>query len=437
MTKAPNRPWIALTIAVDLGFWTIAVVHEWIVRGPFIDLGGDWARFWGATRAFDGAGPVAGYDLPHIAAFMQPLAQYARPGIGGVRPGPAPYPPLFLELFTPFTAPPPVAGFALWTALNIGLALLVARRLARHVQPHRPWPATLALVGFFPLMLTLFAGQVTILLLACLMETVTEFERGRELRAGIWTGMVVLKPQYAVIILLVYLAKRRVAATAGFAIGSGVILAGSLAAGGIDGVAAYVRMLVTAYPAYAGSTGIDPRGMIGWRGLVATAFPSLSSGTSLLVVATLSVMTVAVLPFVWRGAWMPSGPRFARQLTATVAVTLLVAYHSQPHGATLLLVPGTLVVAYAGEARVVRWLLVGTAVGGPVIGLVSALALGNLWLVGPATCVAMLAVVAGLVVAERASPGNDADISATAALKEPPLISTRLPAIHRPRLEAG
>lgn len=286
------------------------------------------------------------------------------------------------------------------------LALVVARRLADRFQSGGSWRIALALLRFFPLMLSLFTGQMVVLLVICLMQAVSEFERDHELRAGVWMGLLILKPQYAAVFLLVLLVKRRAAALVGFTLGTAALLAGSLVVGGTAGLAAYTWMLISAYPSYAGSTGVDPRGMISWRGFTATALPFLGATSSLLLIAALSLSTLAVLPLVWRGMWDPTHPRFARQLAATVAVTLLVAYHSQTHGAALLLVLGALVVAHAGGTRAVRALLVGIAVGGPTVGLISAIAFGNLWLVGPVTSVMLAAVIIALAHDERAGPGN-------------------------------
>jgi hypothetical protein len=80
-------------------------------------------------------------------------------------------------------------------------------------------------------------------------------------------------------------------------------------------------------------------------------------------------------------------------MTATIAATLLVAYHSQPHGAGLLLVPGGLLIARKSSSPAVRFLLIGAVVAAPVIGAFSAFTLGNLSLVGPATSGVLIALL--------------------------------------------
>jgi hypothetical protein len=419
MGETSPRSRYTIVIAVNFGFWLVATLYEWIAHGLFIVLGGDWARFWAAARAYDAGGPRDGYRLSMIAAFMQPLVQYARPEAGGIRAGPAPYPPIFMELFSIFTLPDPPIGFLLWTALNAALALLVLRRLAGQFRTDSPWAQTFVMLGCFPLMIALFAGQVVVLLLACLSQAVAEFERGRELRAGVWCGLLVLKPQYAFCLVLVFLIKRRTAATTGFALGSSAILAASIAVGGTAGLIAYGEMLITSYPTYDGGTGIDPKGMIGWRGLVATGLPWLGTVPSLLLVASLSLLTLALLPLIWRGSWDPSDTRFHGQIMATVASTLLVAYHSHPHGAALLLVPGSLIVARASGPPVVRSLLVGAMIGAPVLGGISAFALGNLSLIGLATSGVLVVVLVTLAYAEIASRAWG-EVAGDAGMMTPP-----------------
>lgn len=404
-----RRNWLLPVIVLNLAFWFINALHEWFVRGLFVVVGVDWARFWGASRAFSHVSPAAAYRLPEIATFMQPLVQYYQPDVGAVRVGPAPYPPIFLKIFEIFTLPPSPIGFLLWTALNILLAVYVVYRLAKRFPAASRIQVALLMLSTFPLMMAFFVGQMVVLLLVCVMQAVEDFTNGREFRAGLWTGLLVLKPQYAFCLFFVYVIKRRASALAGSAVSAAAIVVGSLAVGGFGGVIAYVRMLFNAYPAYAGGTAIDPRGMIGWRSLVITIFPHLSTISSLLLVGVLSLLTIALLPLIWRGPWDPSSERFLRQLAATLAITLLVAYHSQPHGAALLLVPCALLLAHPNaSSATLRNLLTGAAALMPVIGIVSAFTVGNLSLVSLFISFVLIALVVVLVRMDGSFAGSRA-----------------------------
>jgi hypothetical protein len=388
-----RETWIRLVILSNIVFWAAHVIHELRVRGLFVVLGGDWASFWGATQAFERIKPAAGYRISTIAAATRPLSAFTHDGARGARVGPAPYPPVFLDVFSLFTALPPVVGYLLWTAASAVIALVVFERLADHARVRSPWTVALLLLSSFPVMMALFVGQVVSILLVCILFAVLDFQAGRELRGGFWVGLLALKPQYAPCIVLVLLLKRRWSALAGVGLGGSAVLVASLLTGGLAGVVAYGRELVTAYPSFSGSAGVDPRGQVSWRSMIAMLLPGLSAGWSLALVVALSILTILTLPFIWRGPWNPQSADFALKFMATLAVTLLVAYQSQPHGAALLLIPGVLVVCQSRARAAFRRLFTVGVAAAPWLGLVSALALGDLWLVSLANSGLLVLVI--------------------------------------------
>jgi Glycosyltransferase family 87 len=186
----------------------------------------------------------------------------------------------------------------------------------------------------------------------------TTLERGDDFRAGLWSGALYLKPQYAIFLFLVFLLKRRWHALGGLVLAGIMVWMGSLAIVGPDGMRAW-------YETLRGMSGfrdvlpmVSPQWMINWRGLFASLFPEdVSERTGQLVTAVFSVLTVAVLPLVWRGEWNPRGERFAVQMLATVIVMMLASYHNHIHSAALLLVPGLAVAAQKGQPRFLRIVL--------------------------------------------------------------------------------
>jgi hypothetical protein len=382
-----------LVILSNLVFWAVHAIHELRIRGLFVVLGGDWASFWGATQAFERIKPAAGYHISAIAAATRPLSAFSHDGVRGARVGPAPYPPIFLDVFSLFTALPPVAGYLLWTAASAVIALVVFERLAEHARVRSPWTIALLLLSSFPVMMALFVGQVVSILLVCILMAVLDYQAGREMRGGFWCGLLALKPQYAPCLVLVLLLKRRWTALGGVGLGGATVLAASLLSGGVAGVVAYGRELVTAYPSFSGSAGVDPRGQVSWRSMVAMLLPGLGAGWSLVLVAVLSILTILTLPLIWRGPWNPRSADFAPKFMATLAVTLLVAYQSQPHGAALLLIPGVFVVRQSRAREAFRQLFAAGIAAAPWLGLISALALGNLWLVSLAISGLLVSVI--------------------------------------------
>jgi hypothetical protein len=375
-----SRRWIlSAGIVINVIFWIIRVAVEWSALGMFYVVGVDWSRFWGAARAFVVAGPSSGYDLNSIAHFMQPFLLYYSDDISSValKVGPAPYPPIFLALFAPFTIPPPQIGFLLWTIANLLLAIPVARSLAAHFPADQRRSVTTLLLLFFPFVMALFVGQMVIILLFAFWKAYEALERGDDFRAGMWLGLLLIKPQYAVVLLTILLFKRRFWAIGGSAVTALMVLLSSLLVGGVDGIVAYVRMILIDYPNYSGGLAIDPQSMISWRALVLNLIPNVGKIDGLVLTALLSLVSLVMLAVIWRGAWNPRSPRFANQMLATMIVTLLVAYHSQVHGAVLLMVPGALIAAGSPSSPFIKKLILVSVFAPPFATVLSVIIQGD------------------------------------------------------------
>jgi hypothetical protein len=156
-------------------------------------------------------------------------------------------------------------------------------------------------------------------------------------------------------------------------------------------------MLLVDYPNYSGGVAIDPSQMISWRALVLNLLPHVAGDVGLALTGLLSILSLATLPLIWRGAWDPRGPRFAGQMLATIIVTLLVAYHSQLHGAVLLMVPGVIMLAQGTMPDVVRRTLPWIFFGPPFFEGLSLLLFGNRNLVPLLYLVAMAVALAAIV----------------------------------------
>ncbi len=373
------RGLIGAAIAINIVFWVVQTVVEWSKFGLFFVLGVDWSRFWGAAQAFIHAGPRYGYDLSSIAQYMLPLSSFYTASIGEValKVGPTPYPPIFLAIFAPFTLPPPPIGFLLWTVANLLLAFPVVRNLASYFPVNQRRMMTALLLVFYPFGMALFVGQMVVILLFAFWRGYLALEQGDDLRAGAWFGLLLMKPQYAAVLMLVLLVKRRWSAIAGAAASGFGLLVTSLAVGGLGGVIAYVRMILIDYPNYSGGLAISPQGMISWRGLVLNMEPDVSKIPGLVLTAVLSLISLVMLAIIWRGDWNPRIPRFHNQMLATMLVSLLVAYHSQVHGAVLLMVPGAIIAARETRESFIKKVMAVGVFAPPFVIALSAVVQGN------------------------------------------------------------
>lgn len=331
---------VAIWAHVLAGIWQGSALADW--------LGWDYGNFWAGGRAFLAHGVAAAYDLATLGTYSQPLVvSHAADGAPRTY-GPLLYPPILLPLAAPLSLLPAPAAFLLWTALNMLPSLYVLWEIAGRFSggPLERGARAALLLTFLPLGIGLYVGQPVGLYLLSLYEAYRALERGDDFRAGLWLGLLAIKPQYAAVLAFVFLCKRRWRALGGLVLVGVVAATSSIVIAGPDGVRAYLAS--SQY--FAGFRDVDvtvfPRAMISWRGLVANALPpEATEAQGYLVTMMLSVLTLATVPLVWRGPWQPRSPTFAARLLATLLVTMLVSFHNHVHGAALLVVPGVLFAA--------------------------------------------------------------------------------------------
>jgi hypothetical protein len=239
-------------------------------------------------------------------------------------------------------------------------------------------------------------GQPVVLLLVGLHRAVRAFQRGDEGQAGFWTAMLLLKPQYGVCFGFVYVYKRRWRAVAGMAAGGLLIVLASFAVAGTEGMQAYVHSLTQ----FSGFRDVDPtvapQAMINWRALLINFAPGISEAQGQRLTLALALATAGTLPLVWRGRWDPRSDRFAPAILATVLVTLLASPHSHAHGATLLLVPGLLLLNRTGVTPALK-LILGLALVVPTVVFVTS---GSVVLTSTVITLGLIAALAALLAAE-------------------------------------
>jgi hypothetical protein len=353
--------------------WCVGVALFWLATiarsgGIFVgSLSVDFRSFWAATQAFLTISPVAAYDMPTLNRIIQHLAGYGGGG-AALMAAPAPYPPPFFLIFAPFALVWPPLGFVGWTLLNLALAILAIRPFLRTATS--PWIVGIMAVLFFPLAFSLYAGQPSGILLFGLAQVYRSLQAEQDWCAGLWLGVLLLKPQYAIGLVLVLLLKRRWRALAGAALAGAILAVLSLALIGVPGLLTYRSLLDEIAGFRSAPAGIAPNIMISWRGFLLNVLPGLTDLQGVMCTLVISALTLLMLPLLWREPWRPQDNAFDARMLATMIITLLAAYHSHIYGATLLLVPGAS-IAVKHSQPLLRWLLIGGALAPPFLLLVS------------------------------------------------------------------
>jgi len=289
----------------------------WSVWTNYSDPPGiDFVSFWAAGRLAGEHAPAAAYDVQ-----LHRLMELSVGKMKGLQP--FPYPPPFLLFLLPFGMVPFVAGFAAWVAATALVYFLVFRRIT-------PWPYTFAHPANFS---NALVGQNGLLTSAIFAGGFTLLDR-RPWTAGALFGLLIIKPQLAVLIPVALLAGRYWRAIAGAALSAAALL---LLAYLVFGEGTY-----RAFFANAAHQATLVSGLIPWP-KIASVFGALRTMgvpvvPALIVHGAIAVGAAVVTWVAWRR-------KLATRVPIVAAATLLVSPYLLSHDSVLLMVPiGWLIV---------------------------------------------------------------------------------------------
>ncbi len=340
---AASRPLQVALLAVFLagwGFHAVRTFEDPVLGGLFRWIGIDFGFFYAHAQVFAHGDLAELYSVDAAAPYRDALAAYAN-GAGPLPSGPVPFPPIYAWLISPMALLPAPLAFAIWTAVNAVGAIALAWRAASFYTAERRLLAGILVLVSTAVIFSLWFGQPQLILALAFGEAFIALRKGRDLTAGVWLAVVLFKPQYLVLILPVLLWKRRWRALAGFVAGGLAILVASVLVAGPSTFVEYLGTLIDSATASGGTllTAVAPDVMVNWRALVLRAPLDLPDTVRVAITLILSGLTVAALVVAWRGPWLPTGARFAGQMTLLAIATVLTAWHSHIHGVAMIAVP--------------------------------------------------------------------------------------------------
>jgi len=279
----------------------------------------DFLAFYAAGLIVSEFGPSKLYDLEterEVHRSIEPLTD-RRPLWAYLNP------PFVALLLAPLASLPYEFAYRLLLPVNlmlfIGAILIATRGYPREMR----LACILGGLATVPAYYAFYNGQLVCLLLLLFALFVTDLRTGRDRRAGIWLGLMLIKPQLLIAPVLLLVWKRRsrtLVVAAGVAVLLGVV---SLAMIGAAGARDYRQTAVM--------SAMDDRSlaffaetMHNWRGFFLRAGMGEWSAPA---TAMASVLTIAALLWMWRGDWDPSPCK----LIALIFATLLVSPHCHDH----------------------------------------------------------------------------------------------------------
>jgi hypothetical protein len=341
---------IRLGIAVNVALALLRLLG-WLDaarRGEFWRA--DFSMFYtGFAMVRDGQGASL-YDLDAQLEYQRAIAPERGPE-GGLLP--FNYPPHAAVPAFVLAYLPRDAAFYAWSAIQLGLLLLLLRQLLSWMSA---WPvesrilAVSTVVAFPPVSISFELGQVSLLILVSLVGLARALESRRDLPAACWLVLATIKPQLAIVPAMVLVADRRWRV---LTLAAALFVCWAGAATLIPGPAIWPEWLavVRHSAGQAGELGIFPQAMYNLKGLL---FGLLGPDRLSVVnrVSFFALLAGVLLPLVlWRLRPSASPEIWRLKLAFCLQIGLLVNPHFNPADAVAFVLPAVLYVLAAPRDR--------------------------------------------------------------------------------------
>ncbi len=157
------------------------------------------------------AGQLVRVDPEHLYDQDRQLA--TQQSLAAIRPEgflPFAYPPITAFLFLPLTVFSYGHAYLLWVSSSLFMLGLSIYLCARDFQLRQEGRRFLAMgtMALFPVYIALVQGQTAALILLLATLAFLALRKGREWQAGVWTGLLFLKPQWLLLPALVLVCRR-------------------------------------------------------------------------------------------------------------------------------------------------------------------------------------------------------------------------------------
>lgn len=288
-------------------------------------MGTDFRGYYTSVQIALERGFGAVYD-PEIqgeyqSALAHPCAPDSLPPMERVA---MPYLPLFVALFLPLRAISFTAGYLTWVTINLALLVFYLLRFSKAAGVSLSALRLLQWVVCLPLLANLYLGQMNVLLLLCLGEFTLALLKDRRTRGGMWLAGLLIKPHTLILLLPGLLISRNWGVVRGFLAGALIVLGGSLAIGGLEGVRSSLDLALK----FAGPLIRTAPTMMNWRALALNLSEVIPGRFAWATALAGMALVGGVVMVLWLRRSGRSGAGMVLLVFATYAGTLTIAWHS-------------------------------------------------------------------------------------------------------------
>lgn len=332
MTKSG---WTNLSVVALFSLYAFLLLIVWLNSTLCENLAIDYCAFWSAGRVINERSIADVYDLSILTEYQSEI--YPQSGEATFETLAIMYPPVFVVPFQVLSLIQVPYSFWIWTVINIISFALYLRFFTRDISGRSlPVGLLMMLMLSMPLILNLYFGQVSILLGIFAGEFIRAIKNHKPIKAGIWLGGVLLKPQLLILIIPFLIFQRSFKVLKGFALSSMMVFGISFALIGVDG---FIRLTNILIEASGGGVHSKPEIMMNWRmlGWHVESFTSPTFGWIVILLG--SLLTIGIIFSVFRRRIMCDPDLAVISILGILAASNVIAWHSHFHLSIILIPP--------------------------------------------------------------------------------------------------
>ncbi len=321
--------WQNIAIVAMGAFFIIHLIFPLLTNDMCDGIGADYCVYWAAGRIINEVGYAAVYDVQTLTQYEKEMLPEYYDQDGQFHIAAFMYLPVFAAPFRFLSLLDLRLSFIVWNVIALAAFALYLRFFAKKVTGH-PLETRYFLLIFFslPILLNSYYGQVSIWMVIFVGEFIRAMRDGKPLKAGLWLGGLILKPQLLVVLACFILLQRLYKAIAGMAITGLAAVGASFLLIRLPG---FVNLKDLLFDAAGGGVSSDPLLMMNWHmlGSYFALFTTDAAGN--IAAAIASAITFAVMLYAFRKKLDPKTDRFYIALLGAMAASEVISWHTHIH----------------------------------------------------------------------------------------------------------
>ena len=321
--------WQNIALVAMGAFFIVHFLFPLVTNEMCDGIGSDYCVYWTAGRIINDVGYAEIYDLNTLTAYEQEILPEYYDEDGSFHIAAFMYLPIFAVPFQFLSLLDLRLSFIVWNIIVLLCFSFYLQFFSRKVSGH-PLPTRTFLMIFFslPILINTYYGQVSIWMAIFVGEFIRAMLDDKPLRAGLWLGGLILKPQLLIVLGLFLLLQRLYKAIAGLAITSAVAVAVSFL---LVRVAGFINLKEMLLEAAGGGASSAPPLMMNWHmlGSYFALYTTEQIGTIAALIA--SAITLGFLVWAFRKRIDPKSNVFYLALLGAMAASEVISWHTHIH----------------------------------------------------------------------------------------------------------